>query len=451
MRTIASLISFLVISTPLFPQISHTLTRQIDSIVSPLVATNNYGGTVLVSKNGTILHLKAYGKENRELNVDNAPETKFFLASVSMIFTATAILKLQEEGKLTIDDPLTKYFPANKIWTGITLRQMLSQRSGIPAIGANRRVNYDSMTKFNQTASSLIQMFEKDSLLFPPGSKYNHGRSEYILLARIIEMVSGKTFGDYLKQSIFEPLAMKNSGHYVNDKEAIPLLAKGYAPKGLFDIELAFQLDASSKTGHASIYSTAYDLDLFAQAVIGNKLLSKKSWEMMFTDHGDQEGFGWFIRPHLNRDRVLLNGRFPGYSSYYAIYPKEKLVVVVLSNNYTSVATDMGMMLAAAVLGEKYEPLKLSNTKLNESFAKKLVGTYKFDEKFYQPNFALSVRVENGYLFTPWGGFIPIDKGDKNFKEYILRPYWSSIRFVENSNGEITEMIFDGHKGTRIK
>jgi CubicO group peptidase (beta-lactamase class C family) len=368
-----------------------------------------------------------------------------------MLFTATAILKLQEEGKLTIDDPLTKYFPANKNWSGITLRQMLAQRSGIPPIDGNRRINYDSMTKFNQTASSLIRIFEKDSLLFSPGSKYNHGRSEYILLARIIEMVSGKSFGSYLHQSIFEPLAMKNSGHYENDKETISLLAKGYAPKGLFDVEPAFQLNPSSKTGHASIYSTVYDLYLFAQAVIENKLLSKKSWEIMYTDNGGQEGFGWFLQPYLNRNRLQMNGRFPGYSSDFAIYPKEKMVVVVLSNNYISVPSAMGMMIAAEVLSEKYEPLKLSKAKLNESYAKKLVGTYKFDEKFYQPNFALSVRVENGYLFTPWGGFIPIDKGDKNFKEYILRPYWSSIRFVENSNGEITEMIFDGHKGIRIK
>ena len=451
MKKITGLFSLLFFSNFLFPQISHRLTQRIDSIVLPLVATNNYGGTVLVSKKGEILHLKAYGKENRELNVDNAPETKFFLASVSMIFTATAILKLQEEGKLSIDDPLTKYFPANKIWSGITLRQMLSQRSGIPAIDRIHRMNYDSMTKFNQTASSLIRMFEKDSLLYPPGSKYNHGKSEYILLARIIEMVSGKTFGAYLQQSIFEPLAMKNTGHYANDKETIRYLAKGYAPKGLFDLESAFQFDASSKTGHASIYSTVYDLDLFAQAVLANKLLSKKSWELMFTDYGDQEGFAWFLKPEHNRDRVHMNGRFSGFSSDFAIYPKEKLVVVVLSNNYISVPSAMGTMIAAAVLGEKYEPLKLSDTKLNESFAKKLVGTYKFGEKFYQPNFALSVRYDNGYLVTPWGGFIPIDKGDKNFKEYILRPYWSSIRFVENSNGEITEMIFDEHKGTKIK
>ena len=171
----------------------------------------------------------------------------------------------------------------------------------------------------------------------------------------------------------------------------------------------------------------------------------------MFTDYGDQEGFAWFLKPEHNRDRVHMNGRFPGFSSDFAIYPKEKLVVVVLSNNYISVPSAMGTMIAEAVLGEKYEPLKLSDTKLNESFAKKLVGTYKFGEKFYQPNFALSVRYDNGYLVTPWGGFIPIDKGDKNFKEYILRPYWSSIRFVENSNGEITEMIFDEHKGTKIK
>jgi len=451
MRTTACLIPLVFFSNCILSQVSNRLSQRIDSLVAPLVNTNNYGGTVLVSQNGTILYLKAYGKANREFDVDNAPETKYFLASVSMVFTATAILKLQDEGKLNIDDPLSKYFPGNKIWSGISMRQMLAQRSGIPAIGANRRVNYDSMTKFTQTASSLIKLFEKDSLLFPPGSKYNHGRSEYILLARIIEMVSGKSFGAYLKESIFEPLGMRNTGHYDGEKEIIRFLAKGYAPKGLFDLESAFQLDVSSKTGHASIYSTAYDLHLYGLAVIENKLLSKKSWELMFTDNGEQEGFGWFLRPQFNRERVHMNGRFPGYSSDFAIYPKEKLVTVVLSNNYISVPSEMGRMIAAEVLREKYEPLTLSKSKLNDAFAQKLVGTYKFGEKFYQPNFSLSVRNENGYLFTTWGGLIPIDKNDKNFREFILRPYWSSIRFVENANGEITEMIFDEHKGIKIK
>lgn len=450
MNKLATVFVLLFFSNTLFGQKTNNPIKRIDSLISPLVVTNNYSGTVLVSKQGRILHQKAYGKMSREFDLDNRPDTKFFLASVSMIFTATAILKLQENAKLNIDDTLTKYFPDNKHWSGITLRHMLAQRSGIPAIGASGKVNYDSLTKFSQTANTLIKHFENESLLFPPGSKYNHGRSEYILLAKIIEMASGKSFGGYLKESLFEPLGMKNTGHFIDERQIIPKLAKGYAAKGFFDVESAFQLDASSKTGHASIYSTVYDLHLFAQAVLENEFLSKKSWEMMFTDYGNQVGFGWFVRPHLNRERVQMNGRFPGYSSYFAIYPKEKLAVVVLSNNYISLPADAGMLIAAEVLGEKYEPLKLSNDKLNTAFAKKLTGTYKFDENFYRPGFELEVKLENGFLMTPWGGLIPVDKGNKNFKEYILRNFWSSVRFIENANGETTEMMFDNHKGLKL-
>jgi CubicO group peptidase (beta-lactamase class C family) len=441
----------LLLSFHAFSQKTEKFELRVDSLIMPLVNTNNYTGSVLVSRNNKILLSKSYGKMSREYNLNNTPQTKFFLASASMIFTSAAILKLIEDGKLSLTDPLSKFLPDYKLGNEITIHDLLAQRSGIPAIGAEGNVTYDSITKFAHSTEKLISYFKDYKLLYKPGTKYNHGRSDYILLAHIIEKLSGKFFGQYLKDEIFSPLGMNNTGHYTSEKEIVTNLAKGYAPKDLYDVESAYQIDWSSRTGHASIYSTTVDLQKFAQAALENKLLTKDSWNKIFTNYGDNVGYGWFITKHLNRDRFQMNGRSPGFSSYIGIYPQEKLTVVMLSNKYISLPADVGKSIGALVLNEPVERLNLTNKTVDAEFAKKLTGTYKFDENFYRPNFELEITYKDGNLVSTWGGLIPIDKGDKNFKEYILRNYWSSIRFIQNEKSVVTEMMFDTHKGTKVK
>jgi CubicO group peptidase (beta-lactamase class C family) len=450
MKQIIIIFSFLFLAIIASPQEKNKISR-IDSLINPLVVTNNYSGTVLISQNGKIVFSKAYGKMSREYNLNNNTDTKFFLASVSMIFTSAAILKLHEEKKLLLSDTISKYISDYKHGNKLTISDLLAQRSGIPAIGTGGNVNYDSITKFEHNIDALMSYFKDYELLFEPGTKYNHGRSDYILLAYIIEKVTGKTFGQYVKDEIFIPLRMTNTGHYATEKDIIPNLAKGYAPKGLYDVESAYQINWSSKTGHASIYSSTSDLQKFTQAALDGKLLSKESWNKIFTDYGDNVGYGWFITKHLNRDRYQMNGRAPGFSSYIGIYPKEKLSVIILSNSYVSLPADVGKSVAAFVLNEPFQPLNLTDKKVPAEFAKKLTGTYKFDEKFYVPNAELEVKFEDGNLISTWGGLIPIDKGDKNFKEFILRAYWSTIHFIEDEKGEIKKMIYDNHEGRKIQ
>jgi hypothetical protein len=146
-----------------------------------------------------------------------------------------------------------------------------------------------------------------------------------------------------------------------------------------------------------------------------------------------------------------MNGRAPGFSSYVGIYPKEKLSVIILSNSYVSLPADVGKSVAALILNEPFQPLNLTDKKVPAEFAKKLTGTYKFDEKFYVPNAELEVKFEDGNLISTWGGLIPIDKGDKNFKEFILRAYWSTIHFIEDEKGEIKKMMYDNHEGRKIQ
>jgi CubicO group peptidase (beta-lactamase class C family) len=424
---------------------------EINALIKPYVETNNFSGSVLIAQQGQIIFSNAYGQMNRAYGIKNSAQTKFYLASVSMIFTSAAIMKLVEEKKLSLDDPLSKYLPDYKQGNRLTLHNLLSQRSGIPAIGDNRKVDYDSMTKFPHTPEKLISYIKDDSLLFAPDSKYNHGRSDYIILAYIIEKITGKSFGAYLKETIFGPLGMTNTGHSLGEKEIVSNLAAGYAPVGHYDVENAYQIDWTSKTGHGSIYSTAEDLNKFATAILNNKLLSKESWQKIFSDYGNGVGYAWFIRDHLDKKRVQMNGRSPGFSAYFGIYPDDKLVVIVLSNNYISLPPEIGKQLAAIAFKKPFTKTNISTAKLSAEQAGQLTGKYKFDDKFYVRNFEMEVSFKDGNLSCSWGALVPVDDGKKQFIKFIQRDYWSDVEFIEKSNGEIEAMMYDGQRGVKIK
>ena len=424
---------------------------KVDQLIKPYVETNNYSGSIFVSQNGKTIWSKAYGQMNKTYQLPNTVETKFYIASVSMIFTSAAIIKLTEEKKLSLDDPVSKYIPQLKNADRLTLHHLMSQRSGIPPIGQNKKVNYDSITKFGHSLEQLIAYFKDDELLFEPNSKYNHGRSDYILLAYIIEKVTGRSFGDYLKETIFDPLKMTNTGHSKGEKNIVLNLAAGYAPIGRYDVENADPIDWTSKTGHGSIYSTAEDLGKFANAILHNQLLTKESWDKIFTDYGNQVGYAWFIRPHLDKKRFQMNGRSPGFSSYIGIYPDDKLVVVMLSNNYIALPADLGREVAALALNKSATYTKLSLDKITATDASHIIGKYKFDDKFYVPNHLMDVRYKDGGLISDWGSFIPVNDGKRPFSKFILRDYWSALQFLQNSKGEVDTLIYDQHKGIRVK
>ncbi len=428
----------------------NAIIAQIDELVQPYVTTNNYSGTLLVYKNGKILMSKAYGKMNRSYDLDNQLDSRFFLASVSMIFTSAAIMKLADEGKIQLEDPLSKYLPDYKHGNRITIHDMLAQRSGIPRPGHSGNIEYNEITRFSHSAEDLIDYFKDYDLLFEPGTQYKHERSDYIMLARIIEKVSGQSFGAFLREQIFIPLGMSHTAHVDSEVAIIQNVSKGYAIKGVFGFQNAPFLDWSSKTGHASIYSTSEDLLKFAQAILDNELLSRESWSQTLSNHGDNVGYGWFIRPQFNQTCYQMNGRSPGYSSYFGIYPESDLVVVMLSNMYVSLPRTIGEQIAGIALEKDIDPLRLINQKLNEPDVSELLGTYQFGPDFYNPNGKASFNLIKGELIGDWGGLIPVDDGSRKFRKFIYRTFWSDIEFLENEKGEVTSMRFDEYIGVKV-
>lgn len=400
-------------------------------------------GTIFVSKDGQVLYEKSFGRAVIEWNVANSNATVYHLASLSKPFTATAILQLEQQGKLSVQDPLSKYISGFTGGNKITLHHLLSHSSGIPNI--NNMPEYNTLSVSPQRLDSIINVFRSKPLDFEPGSIFSYSNSNYNVLAYIIEKVSGVTYQEFLKRNIFDVAGMSNTLHHGHALEIITHMATGYKEAGRTEIQRAPYLDWSVKTGNGSICSTVEDLNRFDQALYSEKLLNLQSKAKMFAKYLGDVGYGWYIRPDGDRERVYMSGRSPGFSTYYARYPKEKLCVLVLENLYVPSAREIGQSLASIVFNTPYPQRKLADDILSPDKIAEYKGRYEMDSSFFRPGYVLKITEEKGKLICDLGDMLhDVDE------EFILRSYWSIIRFQRNAKNHVEGILFDNSIGRKI-
>ena len=311
------------------------VTSEVDRYLNAAVETGKFSGSVLIARDGEVLVSKGYGMANMELGVPNTPRMKFRIGSLTKQFTAMAVMILQERGKLSVRDSVCKYVPdCPRGWAEITLHHLLTHTSGIQDLL--------SFPDFQQTmalpspVAQTVNRFKNKPLDFKPGTKFKYSNSGYVLLGYIIELVSGRPYEAYLRENIFEPLKMSNSGSDHNDL-IIVNRAAGYTKRDGGVINAPY-IDMSIPTGGGSLYSTVEDLFLWDQALYTEKLVTKKSLAVMFTpyataDWGDGAAYGWFVgRDKSNHKYLGFVGGINGFAAQIMRYPDEKLLVVVLSN-----------------------------------------------------------------------------------------------------------------------
>ncbi len=284
------------------------IANRVEAYLKPFVETGNLTGTVLVARKGRVLFRHSYGMANYELRVQNSPETRFHIASVSKAFTAAAILQLQEQGRLSVADPLSRFVPDFPNGDRITLDNLLTHTSGIPDI--NDLSDYDTFARSPHTIAQLVAKFANLPLEFQPGSSYQYSNSNYNLLALVLEKVTGESYGGYLRKHIFDPLGMQDSGHDGDALQLIPLAASGYEPAGITDYENAPYLDWSTKTGNGSLYSTVDDLYRFDRALNTDALLKASTRQKYFVE-GPGNRYGWYIGKRLGHRVISGKGRSP--------------------------------------------------------------------------------------------------------------------------------------------
>ncbi|WP_299115928.1 serine hydrolase [uncultured Winogradskyella sp.] len=358
------------------------LTQQFDDIVSQSYTSDMPGATILVAKNGKTIYRKAVGKSNLELDVDMIPENVFMLASITKQFTAVAILMLEEQGKLSLDDPITKFipdYPTNG--KTITVHQLLNHTSGIKSytgIG-----NLVKVARNDKTLDELIDYFKNEPMDFDPGEEFRYNNSGYVLLGKIIEVISGDTYENFLKRNIFDRLGMSSS-RYGSNRELIKNRAMPYEqePDGYVN---ANYLSMSLPHAAGALVSTVDDLLKWQNALSNNTLISSKTFNKAI--NGSELNNGEHISYGYGLGEMTLKGS-KGYTHSGGIFGtstngiyliEEDVYVIGLSNCSCNDIGAVTQNLAAIAIGKPYPTMK-DVVKLSEEQLKQWVGAYKFED-----------------------------------------------------------------------
>lgn len=305
----------------------------VDSLFRDYDTHSMAGVSVMVIRDGRIIYNRSFGLADVERKVPAAPHTNYRLASLSKPFTAMAVMMLRDEGKLSLDDHLDKFFPKVRPYGNeITIRQMLEHTAGLP--------NYGDLippgTTQPLTDKDVLQLVEQqDTAVFKPGQRFEYSNTAYSLLSLIVEKVSGMPYKDFLTQRIFKPLGMKYSTLNVMGGN-IRHRAYGYDKKG-DSLVMSDQSVYSYVLGDGGVYSSVNDLYKWDQALYTSRLLKPATIAEMFTVRSRENdrtayGYGWYIDEKYEQKRVSHSGGTSGFSTYLIRYPAIKFSIIILAN-----------------------------------------------------------------------------------------------------------------------
>jgi CubicO group peptidase (beta-lactamase class C family) len=355
--------------------------EQAKAIVDGYVKKNQFTGTVLIARDGKPILSQGFGLANRELNVAAKPETVFRLGSITKQFTAASIMQLAEAGKLSVDDPISKYYAAAPAaWSKITLKHLLSHRSGIPSYTGLPGF-FEKQATADRTPEQIIELTRDMPLEFEPGAKFNYDNTGYIILGYVIEKVSGEKYADYVRKRIFEPLGMKHSG-YDDTRSILPNRAAGYEfEKGVWTN--APYLAMSLPYAAGSLYSTTGDLLIWEEAFFADKVVSKASRAAMTSDYGNGYGFGLGSGKLGSHAFVSHNGGINGFATDLSRFPADGLTIIVLSNATPGQSSRIANELARLYLGVSAPPPPpLTAVAVKPEVLDRYVGEYELMKGF---------------------------------------------------------------------
>lgn len=332
------------------------LAAKADAYLQARAAAGAFSGTVLLARGSKVLFTKGYGFANEEWRAHNAADTRFPIASITKTFTAALVMKLRRQGRLALEDPLCKHLaPCPEHWRPVTVRHLLMHTAGIPDYA--RDADFLKKVRLRLTLPELIDVFRDRPLDFAPGAKYAYSNANYILLGAVLEKVGGKPFETLLREQIFQPLGMRDTGL---DDNALVLArrANGYSPVGKPEEgrrRVSDFVDTSWLFSAGAIYSTVGDLLIWETALRSGDFLPREDVAAMWAPEHGAYGYGWqLLAPSpkwLNRRVVFHAGGITGFASDLLIYPDEEVTVIVLANLLPIPLSDIGRDLSAIALG----------------------------------------------------------------------------------------------------
>jgi CubicO group peptidase (beta-lactamase class C family) len=333
-------------SGPISPAGELSKSERVDALFPKLVKGKAPGAAVIVIRDGKVVLEKGYGLANLETQKPITPDTAFLLASVTKQFTAMAIMILAERRELNYEDPLGKFFPEFLPFAGeVTVRMLLNHTAGFPEydeLFLDRglidkdwpRSSKSPRSAFEPTSKDALKLLaDAKTLKFRPGEKYEYSNSGYVILAQIVEKVSGKRFSKFLKDNIFDPLGMNRTVLYDETRPTVSNVATSYAlEEGAYrDIDYT---PLNYIYGEDNIYTTVQDMARWDQALHTAKLVNEATLKEAFTPGKPRNGtsaygFGWLI----DAEKVFHGGAWVGFTTAIIRFREHRLSVVVLANS----------------------------------------------------------------------------------------------------------------------
>jgi N-acyl-D-aspartate/D-glutamate deacylase/CubicO group peptidase (beta-lactamase class C family) len=306
----------------------------IDRIVRAQMAAQQIpGAAVAVVRGGQALKAQGYGLANVEHRVPVTADTIFQSGSVGKQFTAAAVMLMIEDGKLTLDDPLSRFYPAGPAsWGRITVRHLLTHTSGIPDY-TDGRIDY----RKDYTEDELARFAYDLELKFVPGSEWSYSNTGYVLLGAIVRKVSGKFYGDVLRERVFTPLGM-TTARVISEADVVPHRAAGYTlVKGALQNQ-SWVSPTLNTTADGSLYLSLNDLIAWDRGLRARAVLKPDSWNAVFepvrlnSGRRHPYGFGWDVDRIAGQQVTRHGGAWQGFKTYVARYLGDDLTVIALAN-----------------------------------------------------------------------------------------------------------------------
>jgi CubicO group peptidase (beta-lactamase class C family) len=392
---------------------------------------------------------EAYGDADREKMRGNRSATRFHVASISMQFTAAAVLRLVDRGVIGLDTHVGEVVPGVTGGDRITIRDLLLQRSGL--VDINGLPDYGEVLQHHQTPAGLVAKIQDRPLLFEPGSKFLHEEhSAYNLLALIVETKTGLPFARAMDQLVFRPAGLSRTS-IDDDNLGGEDVARGYQPEGVRELKPAAAIHWSAKAGNASVVTSARDEARWVRAAFGDRLLKAASLNEILNTN-PRVGYGWFrsVSSQYGETVYSMNGRAPGFASFVLYLPREKMSVVVFSNIYSSATTTIGNDVAAIALGLPHQKFQPSETAPSPEQLHACTGRFQFGADFYQPNAEVALIAMGTELSLRWpsGDESPLIPMGRD--RWIDRSYWEEVTIERGPNGAPKALIYGQFRGEAI-
>lgn len=442
-RVIYFLLAFCVVrSVTVFaragPAQPDSSSQRLDEVASSFTKDDAFMGSVLVAKGQSVLLNKGYGKAVVEWNIPNSPDVKFRIGSMTKQFTAALVLLAQEEGKLSVGDPVRKYLPDSPAaWEKVTIGDLLHHTSGISNFIFDKR--YFEWRMVSRTPAEEVALFRDKPLNFSPGTQWEYSNSNYTLLGTILEKVTGRRYVDLLRERILAPLGMKDSG-LDDDDLILPERAEGYqpGPKGIVPMR-SLSMSVGWSTG--SMYSTTGDLFRWEQGLFGGKVLSASSVKQMTTPGKGNYGDGVFVSRKDDLEVVEHGGSIDGFNSYMIYVPARNIAIIVLSNVSGDAPDRMAATLLDVTLGKQVTlakpriALPISRAELS-----KFVGDYKISAEL-----SLKITASDDGLIVQASGQPPLlfsYEGEINgHPQFFTRAMDLQIEFIPTSTDDVSTLV----------